>query len=166
MQADRPADLVLIHGRIATMDAARSFAEAVAVRDGRIVAVGGDVDVARWVGPPTRLIDLRGRTVTPGFGDAHIHPVTSGVERLRCDLRAAAGPHEYPSLILAYATAHPELPWVEGGGWSLTDFPGGSPTAPTSTGWYRIVRSISTIATATRHGSTPGRSSWPGSTPR
>jgi hypothetical protein len=127
MHAERPADLAMVHGRIATMDAARTFAEALAVRDGRIVAVGGDAEVGRWAGPRTRLIDLRGRTVTPGFGDAHVHPVTSGVERLRCDLRTAAGRDGYLELVVAYATANPDLPWVDGGGWSVTAFPGGIP---------------------------------------
>src|SRR6187200_541571 len=67
----RPADLVLTGGRIATMDAARSWASALAVRDGRIVAAGPDTAVTSYLGPSTRVIDLRGRTVTPGFQDAH-----------------------------------------------------------------------------------------------
>ena len=89
---DRPADLVLRGGRIATMDPARQMAEALAVVDGRIVAVGPDAALRRWIGPRTRVIDLRGRTVTPGFGDAHVHPVTSGLDRLRCDLTGVRGP--------------------------------------------------------------------------
>src|SRR4051794_10834414 len=76
---DRPADLVLIGGRIATMDPARRMADALAIVDGRITAVGADAAVRRWIGPRTRVIDLRGRTVTPGFGDAHVHPVTAGL---------------------------------------------------------------------------------------
>ena len=90
MPTDRPADLVLRGGRIATMDAARTVAAALAVRDGRIVAVGSDASVGRWIGPHSRVVELRGRTVTPGFGDAHVHPVSAGVGRLRCDLRGAA----------------------------------------------------------------------------
>lgn len=109
------------------MDATRSFAQAVAVRDGRIVAVGDDATVRSWVGPRTRSIDLRGRTVTPGFGDAHVHPVTAGVERLRCDLRIADPLTGYLEVVRAYAAANPELPWIRGGGWSLTDFPHGIP---------------------------------------
>jgi predicted amidohydrolase YtcJ len=65
---------------------ARPRVEAMAVHDGRIAAVGADVEVRPWIGPRTRVIELRGRTVTPGFGDAHVHVVASGLERLRCDL--------------------------------------------------------------------------------
>ena len=61
------ADLVLTGGQVFTADAAISWAEAVAVRDGRFVAVGGDRDVRSLIGPRTRVIDLRGRTVTPGL---------------------------------------------------------------------------------------------------
>src|SRR6185312_12150491 len=92
---DRPADLVLRGGRIATMDPARRMVEALAVVDGRIAAVGPDAAAGRWIGPRTRVVELRGRTVTPGFGDAHVHPVTSGLDRLRCDLTGARGLASY-----------------------------------------------------------------------
>ena len=127
MTADRPADLILRNGRVATMDRDRSFANAVAVRDGRIVAVGNDMTVAPLDGPRTRVVDLRGRTVSPGFGDAHVHPVTSGLEMLSCDLSGKHGLDAYVDTIAAYAAAHPERPWITGGGWSMSDFPGGIP---------------------------------------
>jgi predicted amidohydrolase YtcJ len=125
--ADSAADLVLRGGRVATMDAARTFADALAVRDGRIAAVGADTVVGRWIGPRTRVIDLHGRTVTPGFGDAHVHPVASGIDRLRCDLTGSSGLDEYLATITAYAAANPDQPWIRGSGWSLTDFPRGIP---------------------------------------
>src|SRR6185503_21107191 len=90
MMTDQPADLILRGGRIATMDPARSWATALAVRGERIAAVGHDADVASVVGPSTRVIELRGRTVTPGFQDAHVHPVHGGLAMLRCDLHADA----------------------------------------------------------------------------
>ena len=127
MTADRPADLILRNGHVATMDGARSLASAVAVRDGRIVAVGSDAAVAPLAGPRTRVIDLRGRTVTPGFGDAHCHALTSGLEMLACDLTGKHGLDAYSVAIAAYAAAHPERPWITGGGWSMSDFPGGIP---------------------------------------
>ena len=67
-----PADIVLTGGQVHTVDAVRSTAAAVAVRDGRIVAVGAAREIERHVGPRTRRIDLRGRTVVPGFQDAHV----------------------------------------------------------------------------------------------
>jgi predicted amidohydrolase YtcJ len=127
MTADRPADLVLIGGRVATMDPARSWATAVAVLDGRIVAVGDDATVRVHVGPRTRLIELEGRTVTPGFGDAHVHPVHGGLNRLRCELNGSRGQDTYLGIISAYAASHADQPWIRGGGWTMDDFEGGVP---------------------------------------
>ena len=121
------ADLVLTGGRIFTADAARTWAEALAVKDGRLVAVGGDRDVQELIGPGTRHIALRGRTVTPGFQDAHVHPSIGGLARIRCELHDAHGKDEYLAIIAAYAAANPDLPWILGGGWALADFPGGRP---------------------------------------
>ncbi len=122
-----PADLVLLGGRIATMDAARSWVTAVAVRDGRLAAVGPDATVRPHIGPSTRLIELRGRTVTPGFQDAHVHPVHGGMGLLRCSLHDELDADVYARLIGDYAAAHPELPWIEGSGWYMAAFPGGAP---------------------------------------
>ncbi|HEX6869262.1 MAG TPA: amidohydrolase family protein, partial [Candidatus Limnocylindrales bacterium] len=122
-----PADLVLHPGRISTVDAARTTAAAVAVRAGRIVAVGSDVEVRPRIGPRTRVIDLRGRTVTPGFGDAHVHPVSAGLSRMRCDLVGVHGVEGYLNVIAGYAASHPDEPWIRGDGWSMADFPGGAP---------------------------------------
>lgn len=128
MSVDRPADLVIVGARIATMDPARSWASAVAVRQGRIVAVGSDAAVRPHIGPPTRVIDGRGRTVVPGFGDAHVHPVHAGLDQLRCDLHTARGVRAYLEVIAAYAASHPADPWIRGGGWSMADFAGGTPS--------------------------------------
>ena len=127
MPADRPADLVLTGGRIATMDTARSWASALAVRDGRIVAVGPDATIRPLVGPSTRVIELRGRTVTPGFQDAHVHPVHGGLAMLRCDLHADEQSGPGYDLIDAYARSHPDEPWIRGGGWYMAAFEGGTP---------------------------------------
>lgn len=128
MRTSRPADLVLVGGRVATMDPARSWASAVAVRDGRIVAVGSDQAVRPLTGPGSRVIELRGRTVTPGFGDAHVHPLHGGLARLRCELHGQRGLDTYLATIARYAASHPDLPWILGGGWSMDDFPGGVPS--------------------------------------
>jgi predicted amidohydrolase YtcJ len=125
---DHAADLVLRGGRVVTMDRARERASAIAVAGGRIVAVGEGVDVAARIGPRTRVVELRGRTVTPGFIDAHVHPVSSGVEMLRCDLTGLRGLDAYLERIAAYAGAHPDESWILGGGWSMADFPRGIPS--------------------------------------
>lgn len=127
MTPDRPADLVLSGGCIATMDAARRFVSAIAVRGDRIVEVGPDAAIRAHVGPRTRVIELRGRTVTPGFGDAHIHPVHGGLARMRCELHEITGVDNYERIIATYARQHPDEPWIRGGGWSMDDFAGGNP---------------------------------------
>ena len=73
-----PADLILVNGRVITVDAGFSIAEAVAIRDGRFVAVGTSEAVRRHAGPATRTIDLRGRTAVPGLADNHLHNAGGG----------------------------------------------------------------------------------------
>ncbi len=121
------ADLVLTGGRIFTADAAKTWAEALAVKGGRIVAVGGDRDVRSRIGPGTRHVELHGRTVTPGFQDAHVHPTHGGLARLRCELHDTRGTEACLEVVAAYAATHPDVPWIQGGGWTLPDFPGGLP---------------------------------------
>ena len=79
------ADLVLRGATVLTMDARDTRAQAVAMRDGVIVGVGADHDVETLVGPGTRVLDCRGRTVTPGFIDSHTHNVHVGEFRYRLD---------------------------------------------------------------------------------
>ncbi|MEA2608622.1 MAG: hypothetical protein QOJ75_865 [Chloroflexota bacterium] len=127
MSSHPPADLVLIGGRVATMDPARSWASALAVREGRIVAVGSDAAITPHIGPASRVIELHGRTVTPGFGDAHVHPLHGGLAAMRCELHGSRGQDRYLEIIAAYAARHPDVAWIQGGGWSMDDFPGGVP---------------------------------------
>ena len=123
------ADLVLLGGALRTMVPGSLHAEALAVREGRIAAVGSDEDVRGHIGPRTRVVELDRRTVTPGFQDAHIHPMEAGLEALRCDLHDRRGLDTYLAVIADYAASHPDLEWITGAGWSLDDFPGGTPRA-------------------------------------
>jgi predicted amidohydrolase YtcJ len=78
-QAEQPAaDLVLLNGDIWTVDERNPRAEAVASIGSRIVAVGSSADVKRWIGPATKVVDLGGKFVVPGFNDAHVHFLTGG----------------------------------------------------------------------------------------
>ena len=125
---DERADLVLTGGSVQTMDAVRRTASAIAVRDGRIAAVGSDREILERAGPRTRRIDLAGRTLLPAFQDAHVHPSMAGVGLLRCplhDLPRSLG--AYQAAIRAYAAAHPDAEWILGDGWYLEAFPGGTP---------------------------------------
>lgn len=127
MSSER-ADLVLHGGAAYTVDAARRWAESVAIRGGKIVAVGTDADVRERIDGAKDDIDLRGRMLLPGFQDSHIHAPSAGLDRLRVDLSEAHGVHEYRELIRSYADSHPDAGWILGGGWAMDVFPGGTPT--------------------------------------
>jgi predicted amidohydrolase YtcJ len=124
-----PADLALLGGALITIDPQRPSATGLAVRDGHIVAVGADDEIRRYVGRRTRVIELAGRTVTPGFQDAHVHPIEAGIEALRCELNGLHGLDAYLGAIASYAARRPDVEWITGGGWSMDDFPGGTPRA-------------------------------------
>jgi predicted amidohydrolase YtcJ len=113
------ADLVLRHGIVLTVDVKDSVAQAVAIRDGRIVGVGTDADVAKLIGPKTKVVDLAGRTVTPGLIDTHIH-LLEGVTgaMYKVDLTHAASVAEILEKVKARAATTAAGDWVEGFGWN------------------------------------------------
>jgi predicted amidohydrolase YtcJ len=121
-----PADLALVGGAVYTLDAARSWAEAVAVRGGRIVYVGSEAGVQPFVGEKTRVVALGGRMLLPGFQDAHVHPVSGGLELGLCDLNDLATQAVVTEKVRACAASQPGE-WLVGGGWALPIFPGGNP---------------------------------------
>ncbi|MEV5903712.1 amidohydrolase [Streptomyces sp. NPDC052127] len=127
-QVPGPAELVFTGGPVHTVDPARSRATAVAVRGGRITAVGHD-EVHALIGPGTEVVDLAGKLLLPGFQDAHVHPQGAGLELGLCHLADTVDPAEYLRRIRTYADRHPDAEWITGGGWSLEAFPGGAPTA-------------------------------------
>jgi predicted amidohydrolase YtcJ len=118
--------LVFRNGPVFTADRSGSLATSVAVDDGTIVAVGGEA-VAPYL-PGAKVVDLDGRLLSPGFHDAHVHPLMGGLERIRCDLSGLHSIEDYQRVIGEYAAANPEVPWILGGGWSMDAFPGGTPT--------------------------------------
>jgi predicted amidohydrolase YtcJ len=122
-----PADLLLRGGAVYTVDAARSWASAVAVRQGRIVYVGGDSVPPGLIGPRTAVMDLAGKMVLPGFQDGHVHLVAGGVELGECALFGLARAAIADS-VGACAAARPSAPWVRGSGWELPAFPDGNPS--------------------------------------
>jgi hypothetical protein len=121
-------DLILTGGTVFTADAALTVAGALAVRDGRIAWVGPAAEAGAHVGGDTRVLELEGRTVLPGFQDAHCHPAESGVGLLRCTLNDAHSREACLEAIARYSAANPELEWVVGEGWSIDSFAGGTPS--------------------------------------
>lgn len=121
-------DIVLQNAFVYTVDPERREAQAVAIRDGRISYVGSTEGAEAHIGTNTRVVDLGGRMLMPGFQDSHIHPLWAGLEASACDLNGLAGVAEYRQAIAAYASANPDAPWILGGGWSMSEFgPGGAP---------------------------------------
>ena len=122
------ADVVFTGGRAYSAGWGGPRAVGIAVRSGAIVAVATDADLLAFVGPATRVVDLDGRLLMPGFIDAHAHPVQGGHELLQCNLTGARDAAACLAAVAAYAAAHPERPWISGGGWAMFHFPGGTPT--------------------------------------
>jgi predicted amidohydrolase YtcJ len=89
------ADLILRSGKIATLDADDRFVEALAARDGRVLAMGGDADMEPLIGPATEVFDLAGRTAIPGIVDSHCHPDSFAIKLVK---QHALGPGDVPSL--------------------------------------------------------------------
>ncbi len=118
MVAAQPAaTLVLLHGKIWTGDAARPEAQAVACLNGRIIAVGTDEEVGKRAGAGTEVIDLKGRRVTPGFNDSHVHFLQGGQALSGVQLRDARSEAEFRERIGAYAAKLPKGRWITRGEW-------------------------------------------------
>ncbi|GAA1948011.1 amidohydrolase [Brevibacterium antiquum] len=120
------ADSVFRGGTIHTMDPTTPSTDAVAVHDGTIIAVG-ETDCAAVTGTITEVVDLDGRTLIPGFHDAHAHPVLGGLGMVDCNLDDIHGYQPYLDRIAEYAAEHPGDDWVLGSGWYGDVFTDGFP---------------------------------------
>ncbi|MFO7733108.1 MAG: amidohydrolase [Candidatus Aminicenantes bacterium] len=124
----RPAaDAVIVNARVYTVDAARPWAEAVAVREGRILAVGTTKAVSRHKASETLVIDAGGRLVLPGMMDGHVHFVGGSTSLAKVDLAGTKSVAEIQERIRAFARENPEASWVQGRGWMYAAFPGNMP---------------------------------------
>ena len=132
--ADTPyADTVFIRGALFSSDLVRAGSAdalsgvAVAVRDGRIAAVCAEDEASVFIGPDTEVVDLAGALLAPGFQDAHVHPMSGGVELLQCNLTGSEDAADTLATIARYAAENPGTEWIVGGGWSMDHFAGGAP---------------------------------------
>ncbi|MBU01234.1 MAG: amidohydrolase [Gemmatimonadetes bacterium] len=111
------ADLIMIGGTVWTAVEALPLAEAVAVQNGRVIAVGTNQEIQDLMHSRTRVIELNGRTVTPGFIDAHMHFISGGFQLSGLDLREATTPEEFVIKIKEFAESVPSGTWITGGNW-------------------------------------------------
>lgn len=121
--AAQKADLVLVNARVYTVDDKHPWAEAVAISDGKIVAVGSKASVASYLKSGAKVIDLGGRLVLPAFGDAHVHPVFGGMAFTRCSLHGGRSIEDYQKTITGCLASHPGKGTVYGVGWEDSQFP-------------------------------------------
>ncbi|MBS1798861.1 MAG: amidohydrolase [Acidobacteria bacterium] len=125
-------DIVYFHAKILTGAHLRANdpsgtpaqASALAVSRGRIVAVGSDADILRRKGPQTKIVDLGGAFMMPGFNDAHTHIASAGQQKLTIDLDGTTSLAEMQQRIRAFAAKAAPGAWLQGGGWDHTKWPG------------------------------------------
>ncbi|MDH4557831.1 amidohydrolase [Pseudomonas sp. BN417] len=119
----RPADLIITHADIHTMDPSLPRAEAIAVHEGRIVALGDNADIERMAGAGTRRIDAQGRLMLPGLQDTHVHFQLSSADLYHnASLYAATNRDELLATIREFAERHPNKAWIRGVGFSSSLF--------------------------------------------
>ena len=120
--ASQYADTVLRGGAVYTVNASRSWAEALAIREDKIVFVGSDEEVNAFTGPDTRVIELDGKMVLPGFHDSHIHPISAMLKSKMCNLTGLAGREAYLERVRQCVAESPGTQWLMGAGWSHSYF--------------------------------------------
>lgn len=111
------ADMAIINGNIITMAPSKPRANAVAIRDSKIVAVGTNTQVKQWIGKNTKIIDLRGKTVVPGFIDTHAHMAGFGRSLCWINLRGVKSIKEMQRQLQERVQQTPEGKWILGRGW-------------------------------------------------
>ncbi len=127
-----PADLVLIGGHVITLDPDDRVTQAIAVRGNRIVAVGSDAEIQRLKGPNTRVIQLQGRGVTPGFIDSHTHAEsTAEFRNFWVDLHSPPLPAEHSSAAILQKLRE-RVSQVPAGTWVVGEGPFGPQVPPTA----------------------------------
>lgn len=116
-QSRPAADLIITNAKVYTVDKQQPRAEAVAVLGERIVGVGSASAMDAWRGPATKVIDAGGKLVLPGFNDAHVHFMDSGLGLASVQLKDAASPQEFAQRMAQYAARQPKGQWILGGTW-------------------------------------------------
>ena len=117
-----PADTVLIHARIYTVNAKKPWAQAIAIRAGQIIAVGSNEEIAAYQGPSTKVIDAKEHMALPGLMDAHVHMMAGAAQLEGISFNDAKTVEDFQKVIKDYAAAHPDKKWIQGMGWVYSTF--------------------------------------------
>jgi predicted amidohydrolase YtcJ len=125
--APPPPEVILHNARVFTADPSHPWADAFAVRDGRIVAVGASSDLLASADAATRVVDLGGAFVSPGFGDSHLHFMSGSLTLNEVRLDGLSRLTAIQARIAAYAKSRPAAAWITGRGWGYAAFPGNLP---------------------------------------
>ena len=121
------ADVIFFNGEIYTVDAKRSWAEAVVIVGNRIAFVGTNDEALKLRREGTRVVDLESRMMLPGFHDVHVHPIEAGMGYLGCSLHEGKSAEDYARLVANCARQKPNAPFIDGAGWTMDQFPDGLP---------------------------------------
>ena len=117
-----PADIIVIHGRVYTEDPRQPWAQAVAIRGAKIVAVGDDTAIEKMHGMGTKVVNAGGKVVLPGFTDCHIHFLDGSLSLGRVNLEGAKDASDIQKRLREYASEHPGDDWILGRGWNYAMF--------------------------------------------
>src|SRR6266446_1683714 len=117
-----PADTIVLHGRGYTENTKQSWAQAVAIRGAKIVAVGSDAEIEKLRSAGTKVIDAAGKLVLPGFVDSHIHFMDGSLSLGRVNLEGATDAVDIQKRLREYAAKHPGDDWILGRGWNYAMF--------------------------------------------
>ena len=120
MMSPDPADLILRNGLIYTVDSTNTLTEAVAIRGGKFVFVGANKDVKKYQGKQTKVIDLKGAFVLPGFNDNHVH-FASAAQFLEFNIMRAATQQEFVARVRDVVARLSKGEWILGGYWGAYD---------------------------------------------
>ena len=124
----RAADIALLHGMLYPDSLNSGLLLSIAIAEGKIAYVGSEAGLSSRIGPHTQIIDLKGKMVLPGFVDAHLHPLLGGLSLLECNLSGLGSLAAYHQALQTYVAAHPNVPFIRGGGWTGGAFPNERPT--------------------------------------
>src|ERR1700757_2268578 len=113
----KDASLILMNGKVWTEKPAQSWAQAVAVDGPRVLAVGDNATIRKFAGPDTKIIDLSGRLLLPGFNDSHVHFMMGGESLVSVHLGTANSQTEFRERVAQFAKTLPPGAWIRNGLW-------------------------------------------------